>query len=168
MQRNLCPDLSDTLLDRMVLNEANLTNAILSKTVLTRSDLGGAVIKGADFSDVVLDLPQKLDGLPRLLVINDMFGIVEGLMTTVHSITELANSFLSCCNANNNPPRRLLRDHQARTKEVEELLHLTSFPAAVGKVLPALNGKLTGMSFCVPTVDVSVVDLTVRLEKPAT
>jgi len=43
-----------------VLNEANLTNAILSRTVLTRSDLGGAIIEGADFSDAVLDLPQKL------------------------------------------------------------------------------------------------------------
>lgn len=42
-----------------VLNEANLTNAILLRTVLTRSDLGGAIIEGADFSDAVLDLPQK-------------------------------------------------------------------------------------------------------------
>ncbi|KAL3743224.1 hypothetical protein ACJRO7_018517 [Eucalyptus globulus] len=52
-------DLSDTLMDRMVLNEANLTNAVLARTVLTRSDLGGATIDGADFSDAVLDLPQK-------------------------------------------------------------------------------------------------------------
>uniref|UniRef100_A0A7N2N1A4 Thylakoid lumenal protein TL20.3, chloroplastic n=2 Tax=Quercus TaxID=3511 RepID=A0A7N2N1A4_QUELO len=52
-------DLSDTLMDRMVLNEANLTNAVLARTVLTRSDLGGALIEGADFSDAVLDLPQK-------------------------------------------------------------------------------------------------------------
>ncbi|KAI3869814.1 hypothetical protein MKW98_030995 [Papaver atlanticum] len=52
-------DLSDTLMDRMVLNEANLKNAVLSRSVLTRSDLAGAVIEGADFSDAVLDLPQK-------------------------------------------------------------------------------------------------------------
>ncbi|GER28018.1 thylakoid lumenal family protein [Striga asiatica] len=52
-------DLSDTLMDRMVLNEANLTNAVLVRSVLTRSDLGGAKIDGADFSDAVLDLPQK-------------------------------------------------------------------------------------------------------------
>ncbi|CAI0413694.1 unnamed protein product [Linum tenue] len=52
-------DLSDTLMDRMVLNEANLTNAVLVRTVLTRSDLGGAIIEGADFSDAVLDLTQK-------------------------------------------------------------------------------------------------------------
>ncbi|XP_020524093.1 thylakoid lumenal protein TL20.3, chloroplastic isoform X2 [Amborella trichopoda] len=52
-------DLSDTLMDRMVLNEANFTNAILVRSVLTRSDLGGAIIEGADFSDAVLDLPQK-------------------------------------------------------------------------------------------------------------
>ncbi|KAL6911896.1 hypothetical protein ACP4OV_000701 [Aristida adscensionis] len=52
-------DFSDTLMDRMVLNEANLTNAILVRSVLTRSDLGGAIIEGADFSDAVIDLPQK-------------------------------------------------------------------------------------------------------------
>ncbi|KAG0498569.1 hypothetical protein HPP92_002870 [Vanilla planifolia] len=52
-------DLSDTLMDRMVLNEANLTNAVLVRSVLTRSDLAGAIIEGADFSDAVLDLPQK-------------------------------------------------------------------------------------------------------------
>eukprot|EP00252_Welwitschia_mirabilis_P022558 TRINITY_DN612_c0_g5_i1.p1 TRINITY_DN612_c0_g5~~TRINITY_DN612_c0_g5_i1.p1 ORF type:complete len:273 (-),score=56.10 TRINITY_DN612_c0_g5_i1:202-1020(-) len=52
-------DLSDTLMDRMVLNEANLKNAILARSVLTRSDLRGAIIEGADFSDAVIDLPQK-------------------------------------------------------------------------------------------------------------
>ncbi|EOA37792.1 hypothetical protein CARUB_v10012683mg [Capsella rubella] len=52
-------DLSDTLMDRMVLNEANLTNAVLVRSVLTRSDLGGAKIEGADFSDAVIDLLQK-------------------------------------------------------------------------------------------------------------
>ncbi|XP_047271529.1 thylakoid lumenal protein TL20.3, chloroplastic isoform X2 [Capsicum annuum] len=52
-------DLSDTLMDRMVLNEANFTNAVLVRSVLTRSDLGGAIIEGADFSDAVIDLPQK-------------------------------------------------------------------------------------------------------------
>ncbi|CAH9086212.1 unnamed protein product [Cuscuta europaea] len=52
-------DLSDTLMDRMVLNEANLTNAVLVRSVLTRSDLAGAIIEGADFSDSVIDLPQK-------------------------------------------------------------------------------------------------------------
>ncbi|CAN1834314.1 Thylakoid lumenal protein TL20.3, chloroplastic [Linum perenne] len=52
-------DLSDTLMDRMVLNEANLKDAVLVRSVLTRSDLGGAIIDGADFSDAVLDLSQK-------------------------------------------------------------------------------------------------------------
>ncbi|XP_008238620.1 PREDICTED: thylakoid lumenal protein TL20.3, chloroplastic isoform X3 [Prunus mume] len=52
-------DLSDTLMDRMVLNDANLKDAVLVRSVLTRSDLGGALIEGADFSDAVLDLPQK-------------------------------------------------------------------------------------------------------------
>lgn len=46
-------------MDRMVLNESNLTNAVLVRSVLTRSDLGGALIAGADFSDAVIDLPQK-------------------------------------------------------------------------------------------------------------
>ncbi|VAI46670.1 unnamed protein product [Triticum turgidum subsp. durum] len=90
---------------------------------------------------------------PLAKVINDRFGIVEGLMTTVHA--------------------RLLMVLPARTGEVEGLPASTSFQAAlvpqrVGKVLPELNGKLTGMAFRVPTVDVSVVDLTVRLAKPAT
>lgn len=83
-----------------------------------------------------------------LQVINDRFGIVEGLMTTVHSITGehhflvvccciywliyilVAKSGLSCCFANQ-LPRRLLMDHQPKTGEVEELLHLTSFLAAL-------------------------------------
>ncbi|XP_074268564.1 thylakoid lumenal protein TL20.3, chloroplastic [Silene latifolia] len=52
-------DFSDTLMDRMVLNEANLTNAVLVRSVLTRSDLAGAIIEGADFSDAVIDLSQK-------------------------------------------------------------------------------------------------------------
>eukprot|EP00270_Netrium_digitus_P007276 TRINITY_DN2122_c0_g1_i2.p1 TRINITY_DN2122_c0_g1~~TRINITY_DN2122_c0_g1_i2.p1 ORF type:complete len:272 (+),score=42.44 TRINITY_DN2122_c0_g1_i2:225-1040(+) len=52
-------DFTDALMDRMVLNEANLTNALLVRVVLTRSDLDGAIVDGADFSDAILDLPQK-------------------------------------------------------------------------------------------------------------
>ncbi|XP_021300965.1 thylakoid lumenal protein TL20.3, chloroplastic isoform X2 [Herrania umbratica] len=63
-------DLSDTLMDRMVLNEANFTNAVLVRSVLTRSDLGGALIEGADFSDAVIDLPQKQSWPCRDLVMN--------------------------------------------------------------------------------------------------
>ncbi|KNA14469.1 hypothetical protein SOVF_107270 isoform A [Spinacia oleracea] len=60
VSRSAGADCSDTLMDRLVLNEANLTNAVLVRSVLTRSDLTGALIQGADFSDVVLDYPQKL------------------------------------------------------------------------------------------------------------
>ncbi|KAI7743846.1 hypothetical protein M8C21_018088 [Ambrosia artemisiifolia] len=92
---------------------------------------------------------------PLAKVINDRFGIVEGLMTTVHSITAT---------------QKTVDGPSAKDWRGEGLLHSTSFLAApaVGKVLPQLNGKLTEMSFRVPTVDVSVVDLTVRLEKAAT
>ncbi|KAJ0113176.1 hypothetical protein Patl1_02953 [Pistacia atlantica] len=90
---------------------------------------------------------------PLAKVIHNKFGIVEGLMTTVHPITATQKTV-------DGPSMKDWRGGRAAFS--------TSFPAAVGKVLPALNGKLTGMAFRVPTVNVSVVDLTVRLEKNAT
>ncbi|KZV24852.1 glyceraldehyde-3-phosphate dehydrogenase, cytosolic-like [Dorcoceras hygrometricum] len=95
----------------------------------------------------------------HLKVINDRFGIVEGLMTTVHSITATQKTV-------DGPSAKDWRGGRAASFNI--IPSSTGAAKAVGKVLPALNGKLTGMSFRVPTVDVSVVDLTVRLAKEAT
>jgi glyceraldehyde 3-phosphate dehydrogenase len=96
---------------------------------------------------------------PLAKVINDRFGIVEGLMTTVHSITATQKTV-------DGPSAKDWRGGRAASFNI--IPSSTGAAKAVGKVLPALNGKLTGMSFRVPTVNVSVVDLTVRLEKSAT
>ncbi|RVW66406.1 Glyceraldehyde-3-phosphate dehydrogenase, cytosolic [Vitis vinifera] len=99
---------------------------------------------------------------PLAKVINDRFGIVEGLMTTVHSITGRSFRLLSLVPI-------ISRDWRGgRAASFNIIPSSTGAAKAVGKVLPSLNGKLTGMAFRVPTVDVSVVDLTVRLEKAAT
>jgi len=96
---------------------------------------------------------------PLAKVINDKFGIVEGLMTTVHAMTATQKTV-------DGPSSKDWRGGRAASFNI--IPSSTGAAKAVGKVLPALNGKLTGMAFRVPTVDVSVVDLTVRLEKKAT
>ncbi len=95
---------------------------------------------------------------PLAKVINDNFGIVEGLMTTVHAAT--ATQFTV-----DGPSRKDYRLGRASLNNIVPAS--TGAAKAVGKVIPELNGKLTGMAFRVPTVDVSVVDLTCRLEKSA-
>jgi glyceraldehyde 3-phosphate dehydrogenase len=95
---------------------------------------------------------------PLAKVINDKFGIIEGLMTTVHAAT--ATQFTV-----DGPSRKDYRLGRASLNNIVPAS--TGSAKAVGKVIPELNGKLTGMAFRVPTVDVSVVDLTVRLEKSA-
>ncbi|KAJ1391561.1 hypothetical protein SESBI_36544 [Sesbania bispinosa] len=95
---------------------------------------------------------------PLAKVIHEKFGIVEGLMSTVHSITATQKTV-------DGPSMKDWRG--GRAASVNIIPSSTGAAKAVGKVLPALNNKLTGMSFRVPTVDVSVVDLTVRLEKGA-
>ncbi|XP_074570468.1 glyceraldehyde-3-phosphate dehydrogenase 2, cytosolic-like [Curcuma longa] len=95
---------------------------------------------------------------PLAKVIHDKFGIVEGLMTTVHSITATQKTV-------DGPSSKDWRGGRAASFNI--IPSSTGAAKAVGKVLPALNGKLTGMAFRVPTVDVSVVDLTVRIEKAA-
>jgi len=96
---------------------------------------------------------------PLAKVINDKFGIVEGLMTTVHSITATQKTV-------DGPSNKDWRGGRGAGFNI--IPSSTGAAKAVGKVLPALNGKLTGMAFRVPTPNVSVVDLTVRLEKSAT
>jgi len=95
---------------------------------------------------------------PLAKVINDEFGIVEGLMTTVHSTTATQKTV-------DGPSNKDWRG--GRTASNNIIPSSTGAAKAVGKVIPELNGKLTGMSFRIPTTDVSVVDLTARLEKPA-
>jgi glyceraldehyde 3-phosphate dehydrogenase len=96
---------------------------------------------------------------PLAKVIHDNFGIVEGLMTTVHSATNTQKTVDA-------PSKKDWRGGRSIINNI--IPSSTGAAKAVGKVIPELNGKLTGMSLRVPTSDVSVVDLTVRLEKKAT
>lgn len=95
---------------------------------------------------------------PLAKVIHDNFGIVEALMTTVHSYTATQKTV-------DGPSSKAWRD--GRTAGQNIIPASTGAAKAVGKVIPELNGKLTGMAFRVPTPDVSVVDLTARLDKGA-
>ena len=96
---------------------------------------------------------------PLAKVINDNFGIKEGLMTTVHSTTATQKTV-------DGASKKDWRGGRAASANI--IPSSTGAAKAVGKVIPSLNGKLTGMAFRVPTVDVSVVDLTCNLERPTT
>ena len=96
---------------------------------------------------------------PIAKVLNDKFGITDGLMTTVHSTTATQKTV-------DGPSLKDWRGGRAASGNI--IPSSTGAAKAVGKVIPELNGKLTGMSMRVPTLDVSVVDLTVKLAKPAT
>jgi len=96
---------------------------------------------------------------PLAKVINDNFGIVEGLMTTVHAVTATQKTV-------DGPSGKDWRGGRGAGQNI--IPSSTGAAKAVGKVIPELNGKLTGMAFRVPTPDVSVVDLTVRIQKEAT
>ena len=96
---------------------------------------------------------------PIAKVLNDNFGIVDGLMTTVHATTATQKTV-------DGPSLKDWRGGRAAAGNI--IPSSTGAAKAVGKVIPELNGKLTGMAFRVPTLDVSVVDLTVNLAKPAT
>ena len=95
---------------------------------------------------------------PLAKVINDNFGIKEGLMTTVHAVTATQKTV-------DGPSKKDWRGGRASMCNI--IPSSTGAAKAVGKVIPSLAGKLNGMAFRVPTIDVSVVDLTVNIEKPA-
>ncbi len=95
---------------------------------------------------------------PIAKVLNDKFGITDGLMTTVHATTATQKTV-------DGPSVKDWRGGRAAAGNI--IPSSTGAAKAVGKVIPELNGKLTGMAFRVPTLDVSVVDLTVNLSKPA-
>ena len=95
---------------------------------------------------------------PLARVVHETFGIKDGLMTTVHATTATQKTV-------DGPSAKDWRGGRGASQNI--IPSSTGAAKAVGKVLPALNGKLTGMAFRVPTPNVSVVDLTVNLEKPA-
>ena len=95
---------------------------------------------------------------PLAKIVDDHLGIVEGLMTTVHSVTATQNTV-------DQPSRKNYRIGRSALANI--IPTTTGAAVAVTKVIPSLEGKLTGMAFRVPTTDVSVVDLTVRTKKPA-
>ncbi|EHK49005.1 hypothetical protein TRIATDRAFT_297741 [Trichoderma atroviride IMI 206040] len=95
---------------------------------------------------------------PLVKIVNDNFGIVEGLMTTVHSYTATQKTV-------DGPSGKDWRGGRGAAQNI--IPSSTGAAKAVGKVIPAMNGKITGMSFRVPSANVSVIDLTVRLEKAA-
>ena len=95
---------------------------------------------------------------PIAKVVNDQWGIVEALMTTVHAVTATQKTV-------DGPSKKDWRGGRAAGYNI--IPSSTGAAKAVGKVIPELNGKLTGMAFRIPTADVSVVDLTARLAKPA-
>jgi len=96
---------------------------------------------------------------PLAKIIHDKFGIVEGLMSTIHATTATQKTV-------DGPSNKDWRGGRAVNNNI--IPSSTGAAKAVGKVIPSLNGKLTGLSFRVPTLDVSVIDLVVRLEKSAT
>ncbi|XP_065061216.1 glyceraldehyde-3-phosphate dehydrogenase-like [Rhopilema esculentum] len=95
---------------------------------------------------------------PLAKIINDSFGIEEGLMSTIHAVTATQKTV-------DGPSQKKWRDGRGAFQNI--IPAATGAAKAVGKVIPDLNGKLTGMAFRVPVPDVSVVDLTCRLKKPA-
>ncbi|KAF8999803.1 glyceraldehyde-3-phosphate dehydrogenase [Cyathus striatus] len=95
---------------------------------------------------------------PLAKIIHDKYGIIEGLMTTVHATTATQRTV-------DGPSHKDWRGGRSVNNNI--IPSSTGAAKAVGKVIPSLNGKLTGLAFRVPTLDVSVVDLVVRLQKPA-
>ncbi|MEZ7766411.1 type I glyceraldehyde-3-phosphate dehydrogenase [Haemophilus parahaemolyticus] len=137
------------------------------KVVLTgpSKDATPMFVNGVNFNeyagqDIVSNASCTTNCLaPLAKVVHAKFGIKEGLMTTVHATTATQKTV-------DGPSAKDWRGGRGASQNI--IPSSTGAAKAVGKVLPALNGKLTGMAFRVPTANVSVVDLTVNLEKPAT
>ena len=137
------------------------------KVVLTgpSKDSTPMFVRGVNFDaykgqDIVSNASCTTNCLaPLAKVINDKFGIKDGLMTTVHATTATQKTV-------DGPSAKDWRGGRGASQNI--IPSSTGAAKAVGKVIPALNGKLTGMAFRVPTPNVSVVDSTVNLEKPAT
>ena len=137
------------------------------KVVLTgpSKDATPMFVNGVNFNeyagqDIVSNASCTTNCLaPLAKVIHAKFGIKEGLMTTVHATTATQKTV-------DGPSAKDWRGGRGASQNI--IPSSTGAAKAVGKVLPALNGKLTGMAFRVPTANVSVVDLTVNLENPAT
>ena len=137
------------------------------KVVLTgpSKDSTPMFVRGVNFDaykgqDIVSNASCTTNCLaPLAKVINDKFGIKDGLMTTVHATTATQKTV-------DGPSAKDWRGGRGAAQNI--IPSSTGAAKAVGKVIPALSGKLTGMAFRVPTPNVSVVDLTVNLEKPAT
>ena len=112
-------------------------------------------------SDTIISAASCTTGClaPMAKIINDEYGIVEGLMTTIHAVTASQSTV-------DQPSRKNFRIGRSALNNI--IPTTTGAAIAVTKVIPELKGKLTGMAFRVPTVDVSVVDLTVRTEKATT
>lgn len=143
------------------------TSPQVQKVVLTgpSKDATPMFVNGVNFDtyagqDIVSNASCTTNCLaPLAKVIHEKFGIKEGLMTTVHATTATQKTV-------DGPSAKDWRGGRGASQNI--IPSSTGAAKAVGKVLPALNGKLTGMAFRVPTTNVSVVDLTVNLEKPAT
>ena len=137
------------------------------KVVLTgpSKDSTPMFVRGVNFGayagqDIVSNASCTTNCLaPLARVVHETFGIKDGLMTTVHATTATQKTV-------DGPSAKDWRGGRGAAQNI--IPSSTGAAKAVGKVLPALNGKLTGMAFRVPTANVSVVDLTVNLEKPAT
>ncbi|HBC03328.1 MAG: type I glyceraldehyde-3-phosphate dehydrogenase [Aequorivita sp.] len=117
--------------------------------------------KDVKFSDTIVSNASCTTNClaPMAKIINDEYGIVEALMTTVHSVTASQSTV-------DQPSKKNYRMGRSALSNI--IPTTTGAAVAVTNVIPELKGKLTGMAFRVPTTDVSVVDLTVRTEKPAT
>jgi len=141
----------------------HLRDGKIKKVVVSAPNDGEMFVMGVNHTDYKKDTPIISNAscttnclAPLAKVLNDNFGIKDGLMTTIHAVTATQNSI-------DGPNQKKWRS--GRTAFTNIIPASTGAAKAVGKVLPAVNGKLTGMAFRVPVPDGSVVDLCVNLEK---